>query len=74
MHSWSEIEARRHQAWVEDKVDEEIAKNNPVEEAAEYTLTAGKAVCLKKLLPSEWLSEKVTTREAIASKNCHKLD
>ena len=37
-------EARRHQAWVEHKVDEEIAKNNQVEEAAEYTLTINTCV------------------------------
>ena len=49
-HSEVRSEARRHQAWVEDKVDEEIAKNNRVEEAAEYTLTAN--TCVKNKIPN----------------------
>ena len=49
-------EARKHQAWVEDKVDEEIAKNNQGEEAdetklnAEYTLTTN--TCVKNKIPN----------------------
>jgi hypothetical protein len=56
MHSEVRSEARKHQAWVEDKVDEEIAKNNQVEEAdesklnVEYTLTTN--TCVKNKIPN----------------------
>jgi hypothetical protein len=56
MHSEVRSEAKKHQAWVEDKVDEEIAKNNQVEEAdetklnAEYTLTTN--TCVKNKIPN----------------------
>ena len=49
-------EARKHQAWVEDKVEEEIAKNNQVEEAnetklnAEYMLTTN--TCVRTKIPN----------------------
>jgi hypothetical protein len=56
MHSEVRSEARKHQAWVEDKVDEEIAKNDQVEEAdetklnAECTLTTN--TCIKNKIPN----------------------
>ena len=58
MHSEVRSEARKvkYQAWVEDKVDEEIAKNNQGEEAdetkqnAKYTLTTH--TCVKNKIPN----------------------
>ena len=58
MHSEVRSEARRkvkQQAWVEDKLDEEIAKKDQVEEAdetkqnAEYTPTTNTCVIKNKI-------------------------
>ena len=51
-------EDKKQQAWVEDKVDEEIAKNNQGKEAdetklnAEYTLTTN--TCVKNKIPNKF--------------------
>jgi hypothetical protein len=63
MHSEVRSEARKvkQQAWVEDNVDEEIAKKDQVEEAdetklnSEYTLTTNTCVpILKNKIPNKF--------------------